>query len=173
MLDTVTRDAISVYKHLSMLPAGDLAQLRRADKTGCPAFWQLASKFTDTVDKNPARWIYIVASLAEFITADGMGRGRTLTHDFKAPLGMLLATGGIQHQGRTTKPLLSEVRLAHLTKLRGTQRCQQFHRVMKMVKSRSHPPYRINVGELAWAILDEKSGFPDRKIAREYYRHVQ
>ena len=167
--ETAAEAVQSAAEDIRKLDPGDLAKLRRAREGRiAPAFWRLVSRHPQTIGRAQQEhtWMAILRIIA-ILTPTGSPDDRPSLHDRGQRLGKVLCDGGNLDWGKKDKrPALSELRMAQLLSARGNQRAVLLTRAARAIARSRSPNVRINVVDLAYALLR-----PDdiTSIAKPYY----
>ena len=154
--------AIRTASGLQKLSTGALARLRRMQEDGAvPEFWRLGLP-------ERAEWIAIARILA-ILTDRGEPELRGSLHCNKMRFGQLLCDGGDASWKANDRPLLSEQRLAQLLASRRSMRSELMTRAARALSAKHGPNLKVNVTDIAWAMLDPKN---NGLIAKPYYQRL-
>lgn len=159
---------------LQRLDPGSLAELRRmrARSAGVSAYWMLAARHAETIGNRHDEWMAILRTLA-ILTPKGDPDNRPLLHDPKRRLGAVFCDGGDPDwlpSGDSTRPAISERRLAQLMAARGRQRQVLLERAVRAISRTRRPDCGVNVVDIAWWLLDGDPVHASRRLAESYYR---
>lgn len=162
--------AIAVAHCTQHLAPGPLAELRRLSANGAPAFWRLAAQHPETIGGvRQADWIQIVKIIA-ILTPKGDPTKRPPLHGRNRRLGTVLCDGGDPDpEWRGPRPQISERRMTQLVAARGPQRVALLVRAVRALSRTRPPDSRINVTDLAWAVLRQDDA---ALLAEPYYRRL-
>ena len=154
--------AIQTAGHLQGLSTGALARLRRMPEDGAvPEFWRLGLP-------ERAEWI-VIARILAILTDRGEPELRGCLHCNKMRFGQLLCDGGDASWRANDRPLLSEQRLTQLLASRKSMRSELMIRAARALSAKHGPNLKVNVTDIAWAMLDPKN---NGLIAKPYYQRL-
>jgi CRISPR system Cascade subunit CasB len=156
---TVEHRAREIAKAIAAAGPGERADARRMDGGGSPLFWRLHARLGMT-QHDEDRWLRLTRMLA-LLTPTAEPRS---IHEPGRRLGAVFADGGAAY-ARLEKPVVSEQRFARLLAARGKARLDALERTIRMI-ARARP--KLDVTDLAWAVLREDSG----NLARDYYSRL-
>ena len=146
----------------NVLSTGALARLRRMPEDGAvPEFWRLGLP-------DRSEWI-VIARILAMLTDRGEPELRGTLHCNNMRFGQLLCDGGNASWRANDRPLLSEQRLAQLLAARDTIRRELMIRAARALSAKHGPKLKVNVTDIAWAILDPNN---NGLIAKPYYQRL-
>ena len=172
----VARASRSAARMLYDLAPEQIVRTRRMTiETIAPAFWELASRFPDTIGHRNTRaeWIAVIRILA-VLTKPGDPDRRFPLHFSKRRLGEALCDGGNPYSwpGRTDHspiPVLSERKLAQLLAARGALRSVLLERAVRVLAAARVPGRGVDPADIARALLAPED---DSVLVHSYYQRL-
>ncbi|MBS9478976.1 type I-E CRISPR-associated protein Cse2/CasB [Ancylobacter radicis] len=160
--DAIARIALGIAGALGATDPGEKAQARRMDEQGAPLFWRQVARLgiSPSQEQLWLRFTRMVALLTPASATESI-------HQSGRRLGAVLADGGDAGADlrASSRPFLSEQRLARLLASRDEARLEALERAIRMV-GRSRP--RLDVVSLARTVMSAESN----ALARDYYARI-
>lgn len=159
---------------LRHLDSGQLANVRRARslEQAPPVLWRLVARYP-SIRFDLEVWMVYLRICAIF-TPKGETGNRPKLHNHSRRLGAVLCDGGNPDWPDTgeSRPAISEQRFAQLLKSRSARRHSLLERSARALMRTFQPHSGVDVGDIAWTLLDLNRSETVRQLSSHYYARL-